>query len=133
MNDVGGAVRDVGAFDPVSELPLIQPGSRRITQRRHPQIAEMRANAQPVDLFRGLDLPQTDVVAAQAFRLAKLRRQGRVLFGRDHAHCCHAIFASPPPLKRFYGLGNRRFATPRDIGPIGKDRRLRCMIDVLHE
>ena len=93
----------------------------------------MRADSQPVELLRGLDLPQTDVVAAETFWLAELRRQGRVLLGRHRTHGRHAIFASASPRKRFYGHGKRRFAAPRNIGLVGKDLCLRRMIDVLHE
>ena len=61
MNDIGRTVRHVGALDQIAELAFVQPGLESIAQRRHAEIAEMRADAQPIKLVGRLHLSQSDV------------------------------------------------------------------------
>src|SRR5262245_44593762 len=70
MNNVDCALRDVGPLDHITELAFVQTRFRSIAQCGHAKIAEMCADAQPIELLGGLHLTQPDVVTAQAFRLA---------------------------------------------------------------
>src|SRR6266446_8202476 len=55
MNDVSAAMADEGALDHVAEFVLRHAGPRAGDERRHPGIAQGRADAQPRDLLLGLD------------------------------------------------------------------------------
>ncbi len=57
VNDIDCAMRDVSTLDQITELALVQTGFKPIAQRRHAKIAEMRADAQPVELLGGFHLP----------------------------------------------------------------------------
>src|ERR1039458_7099735 len=51
MNDVIRALRNVSALDQVAELALVQSEPDTVAKRRHAEIAEMRADAQPVQFL----------------------------------------------------------------------------------
>src|ERR1017187_7965808 len=81
MNDVIRALRNVSALDQVAELALVQSEPDTVAKRRHAEIAEMRADAQPVQFLGRLYLPQANVIAIEAFQFSEFRRRCGVLFG----------------------------------------------------
>ena len=81
MDEVDGAVLDVGALDEIVELALAQAGLEPVAQAGHAEIGEMRADAQPVDLLFRLDQPVAGVGLVEILRRAELRGDHRVLLG----------------------------------------------------
>src|SRR5690348_12214946 len=51
MNDASGAKANIGPFDQVTEFALIQAGSYAVAKCGHPKIAEIGADAQPIEFL----------------------------------------------------------------------------------
>ena len=68
----------------LAELTLIDARARMFIKRGHAEIAEIGADAQPVELLGGLDLPQRHVSAAEVLWRAEAFRQRGMLI-RDLA------------------------------------------------
>ncbi len=133
VNDIGCAQRDVCAFDEVTQLAFVQSGSQSIAQRRHAKIAEMRADPQPVQFFGRLHLAQPNIIAIEALQFSKFRRQPSMLLRADRPNNRHAILPRAALFQHFDRCVDGRLAAPRNIGLVGENLRLWCMIDVLHK
>src|SRR5262245_5084322 len=133
MNDVGRAVRNVDTLDQISQLALVQARLQPVAQRRHTKVAEMRADAKPIEFFGGFDLTQTDVIAIETFQLSKFCRQSRVLFRADRSDCRNPVLSRASLLKNCDRCRDRRFTAPRDIRLLSENARLRRVIDILYE
>src|SRR6478736_5964464 len=133
MNDIDSALRNVSTLDEIAEFALIEAGLEPVAQSRHSQIAEMRADAQPVELFAGLHLAQANVFPVKTRRFSESGGENRVLLGSHGSDCRDAILPCTAPLKSFDCHADRGFAAPRNVGFVGQNPRLRRVIDILHE
>jgi hypothetical protein len=131
VDAVGGAVRQVRPFHEVTELPFGQAGPDAVAQRRHAEVAEVRAEPQPVDLLGALDLADPDEVPVQVRRRAEPRFQCLVLLDAERSDPGHAVPPGAAPLE-FPDGGRDRRGLPGDIGlrrePAGQ-RQVVVMLD----
>ena len=133
MNDVGAALRNVGALDDVGEIALGEARPQAVAQPRHAAIREGGADAHPVELFGRLDLAQSHIGAVEVCDLAEARRQHRVLLEchrPDHADAARQRRAA---FQRRDQGADRRLPAPRDLGIFGDPPGERHVIDVLDE
>ncbi len=121
---------DEGALDHVAEFVLRHAGPRAGDERRHPGIAQGRADAQPRDLLLGLDEPQLDVIGIEADELEfRLQRLPSCAAERpDHADAPRCA-----PRQLLDDLGDAVFLAPTHLGIASHLPRQRQVVVVLDE
>jgi hypothetical protein len=133
MDDIGAAERDVGPFDQIGEIALVQSRPQVIAQCHHAVIGQGGADPHPVDFLRRLDLAQPRIAPVEIRDRAEFFRKHRVLLKGHRADDANLAGARYTLLQYRNGRGNRRAATPGDFRPGGNPPRHRRMVDVLHE
>ena len=126
MDHMGAAVADESALDHAAELVLGHAGPGAADQRRHAGVAQCGADAQPCDLFLGLDEPQFHVVGIEAhereFRLQRL--PAHAAERPDHADAFGAAALSA--LRWSWRCRSPRPTAPRCRGTSGAPRARDC-------
>ena len=133
MDDVGRALRHIGALDLIAQVALADTGPQCLAQRHHAEVAEMRADAQPVEFLGGFDLTQRRVGAREIGNNGEACRQLRVLVGGQRADIGDAAGRRRALVQHLDGGADARFTAPCHVGLACDEPRLRRVVDVLHE
>src|SRR5665213_319804 len=128
-----GAVLDVSSLDQIVERAFGEARFEAVAQAGHAEIGEIRADAQPVDLLLRLDQAIPRVRTIEIFWRAELRGNDGVLLGGERPDRGDVIAPSAALHQHVSRRGDRGLATPGNVGFIGDQRRLRFVIDPLHE
>src|SRR5262252_1232228 len=124
------AQSDIGALNDVGQLVLAKPAPRFTRERCDAKIAEVGADAQPIDLFVRLTHPQPRILSVEIDEIEMLsdRAQLRV---RERAHRSNALRAATPQFVDCFARPS--MLAPPDVAITRDLARERPMVVPLYE